>query len=380
MEMVEAVRAGIGDARLAEYLAEVGGDAERAIELYAWNSRLAAECFADVGHLEILLRNCVDRVCSVYYVEEELRIPWFLQLCSGLNNDDRNSVIGARERICSSRYPESRDRIVASLTFGFWTGLFNKRHDEMWKQCLHMVFAEGNNPSVTRKTVAALLESVRITRNRVAHQNYMKSFDVPKAMSDVFAVADLISPMYGEWMRQHSQWREIYDQCPQIDLDTLIVPGRVAWDIYRYQPIYVCRPGRFFRDMKYLGFYESKSIRSQLPRILRVYDRVEWTEDSAERLVASGDAVDRKLGRAIHWGLSEEGRRVAHGWTGAEEGYKVLVLTSFRENSQGGDGHLLLPHGDIPHEQRNAFVQNHRYVASHDLLVARTTDDLLERR
>lgn len=380
MEMVEAVRAGIGDARLAEYLAEVGGDAERAIELYAWNSRLAAECFADVGHLEILLRNRVDRVCSVYYVEEELRIPWFLQLCSGLNDDDRNSVIGARERICSSRYPESRDRIVASLTFGFWTGLFNKRHDEMWKQCLHMVFAEGNNPSVTRKTVAALLESVRITRNRVAHQNYMKSFDVPKAMSDVFAVADLISPMCGEWMRQHSQWREIYDQCPQIDLDTLIVPGRVAWDIYRYQPIYVCRPGRFFRDMKYLGFYESKSIRSQLPRILRVYDRVEWTEDSAERLVASGDAVDRKLGRAIHWGLSEEGRRVAHGWTGAEEGYKVLVLTSFRENSQGGDGHLLLPHGDIPHEQRNAFVQNHRYVASHDLLVARTTDDLLERR
>lgn len=76
MEMVEAVRAGIGDARLAEYLAEVGGDAERAIELYAWNSRLAAECFADVGHLEILLRNRVDRVCSVYYVEEELRIPW----------------------------------------------------------------------------------------------------------------------------------------------------------------------------------------------------------------------------------------------------------------------------------------------------------------
>ena len=80
----------------------------------------------------------------------------------------------------------------------------------MWKQCLHMVFAEGNNPSVTRKTVAALLESVRITRNRVAHQNYMKSFDVPKAMSDVFAVADLISPMYGEWMRQHSQWRGLF--------------------------------------------------------------------------------------------------------------------------------------------------------------------------
>ena len=45
----------------------------------------------------------------------------------------------------------------------------------------------------------------------------------------------------------------------------------------------------------------------------------------------------------IRRGLSEEGRCVAHGWTGAEEGYKVLVLTSFRENSQGDDGHLLLP-------------------------------------
>ncbi|OZG60328.1 hypothetical protein BLEM_2017 [Bifidobacterium lemurum] len=368
---------GISPIRLNEYLQEVGGDLNRAVELYVWNSRMAAECFATIGHLEVLLRNAVDQVFKEYCKEDERGIPWFLQLCSGLNDEDLASIAGAREQNAKAKRPDSRDRIIATLTFGFWSHLFNAKHEELWRQCLYKVFAQGINPHVTRKTIAGLVESVRITRNRVAHQNFLKAFDIPKAMQDVFRLAYLISPQYGEWLeRDASRWREVYDQCPQIDTDTLIVPGRVAWDIYQYQPIYVCKPERFFRDMRYLAFYENRSIRSQIPMILRVFDQVPWNEEEAQRLCASDDVMNRKLGHALEWAFSSEGREVAHGWANSENGYKVLLLTPCRGSKQGDDGHLVLPNGDIPHMRSGAYVQNHRYASSHDLLVARSTDDL----
>ena len=58
--MAAAVRDGITDVRLATYLQEVDGDLERALELYDWNGRMAAECFVAIGHLEVLMRNAID--------------------------------------------------------------------------------------------------------------------------------------------------------------------------------------------------------------------------------------------------------------------------------------------------------------------------------
>ncbi|KFI62073.1 hypothetical protein [Bifidobacterium cuniculi] len=363
--------------RLAEYLNEVDGDPSRALELYMWNSRMSAECFILIGHLEILLRNSIDEVLQLYYHDKERGIPWFLQLGTDLSTEDRESIQRVREELRKRRKPDSRDRIIAGLTFGFWSHMFNTQHDELWKLCLYRVFRNGENPKITRKEVAALVEQLRLTRNRVAHHNYLKQFDVPNSIASIFQLARLISPEYATWMENNSTWREIYENsCPAIDTDTVIIPGRVAWDIYQHQPIYVCRKGRFFRDMRYLGFYEDKYIRNQIPRIKHVFDDVEWTPERAQELCESNDHDERTLGKAMQWALSEEGTEVAHGWKHAKEGYKVFLLTPYREQQQGDDGHHVLPNGDLPHESSVAYVRNHRYTSLHRLLSARTTDDL----
>lgn len=378
----EFIARGISDARLTQYLEDTDGDEQRALELYEWSSRMSSECFRIIGHLEILLRNAIDNELKRYYHEEECGIPWFLQISSPLGDRNQDIINHVREQLRNNRKPDARDRIIASLTFGFWSSLFRKEYDNnLWKPILHHIFSRGTNPKVKRSEVSRLVESIRVTRNHAAHQNYMRDFDVRKAMNDVFNLAELISPEYCAWMKSHSRWEQIYNSCPEIALDTVIVPGRVAWDIYQKQPIYVCHIGRFFRDSQYLGFYESKTIRQQIPHIRKIYEKVEWNEENAKRLLSSKDKSDQILGKAIHWALTPEGIKTAHGWKDSQQGYKVFLLTGPRKHSETTESgkHFVLQN-DIPHRHSTAFVQNHRYVSSHALLNAESTDALIPKK
>ena len=47
--------------RYRRYLKVASGDHDQALQLYVWNSRVAAAGAADVGHLEVALRNAYDR-------------------------------------------------------------------------------------------------------------------------------------------------------------------------------------------------------------------------------------------------------------------------------------------------------------------------------
>lgn len=218
-QIIESTAHGISRARLQGYLSKTDDDLQRAIALYTWNSRMSAECFIAIGHLEVLLRNTIDTAFQDYCADSLRGIPWFLQLHSGLHKTEQENIATAREHLAREGKPDSRDRVIAQLTFGFWTRLFGKTYDELWKRCLHKVFANGMNPSITRREVVALLEHVRLIRNHAAHQNFMKREDVANAANDILHLADLISPSYATWMRNDAcRLHEVYDQCPEKDV------------------------------------------------------------------------------------------------------------------------------------------------------------------
>jgi hypothetical protein len=53
--------------RADRYLSRCGGDLVLGLELYFWNSRLAAAAFSDTCHREVALRNAYDRELSARY-------------------------------------------------------------------------------------------------------------------------------------------------------------------------------------------------------------------------------------------------------------------------------------------------------------------------
>lgn len=141
---------------MAPYLKSADGDKVKALELYEWSARTSSAAFEVVGHLEVLLRNALDRCLREHYRENDREIPWFLLPVPG-GDHVVGAVTAVRERLRPQRQ-ETRHQIVAGLSFGFWAGLLGPKYEELWRDCLHRAFPCSSGK---RKQVASAVERVR---------------------------------------------------------------------------------------------------------------------------------------------------------------------------------------------------------------------------
>lgn len=344
---------------MARYLDAAGGDHLRALELYEWSSQTAAAAFEVVGHLEVILRNALDRCLREHHSEADRGIPWFLLPTEGGEHTTQAvEVVRARLRPLGK---ETRHQIVAGLSFGFWEGLLGTRYEELWRASTHRAFPHGDG---RRKQVATLADGIRKFRNRLAHHDSMIGLDLPFEMRRITDLARCIDPAAADWLARVSRVMDIYAERPFTVEDTVVVGGRDAWPLYQSSRVYVCQAGRSFRPVDRIAFYADREIKPEIPRIVERRDNVVWTAAEADRLARSEDRTDRKIGRAI----------VDSSKTRWRDGrYQVFVLTA-----PGSPEHRTLS-SSIIHERTgtgSGFVQGQRYTSLHTLENATTTGDL----
>jgi len=172
---------------MGPYLDGAAGNKAAALGLYEWSARTSSAAFEIVGHLEVLLRNTLDRCLRRHFREDQSGIPWFLLPTPGGEHVE-NAVTTVRERLRPQR-KESRHQIIAGLSFGFWSGLLGPKYEELWRDCLHEAFP---NSSGKRKQVAVAVERVRKFRNRLAHHDSTINVDVPFEVRQIFELAAYI--------------------------------------------------------------------------------------------------------------------------------------------------------------------------------------------
>ncbi|MFV2197093.1 hypothetical protein [Nocardiopsis sp. LOL_012] len=350
----------LSEPRMAPYLRKTGGDRRDALAVYEWSARTAAAAFEDVGHLEVLLRNALDECLREHVRESECGIPWFLLPTPG-GEHVAEAVQVVRERLRKQKQ-ESRDQIVAGLTFGFWSGLLGTRYEELWRECLYRAFP---NASGRRKEVSVELDGVRKFRNRLAHHDSMLSVDVPFEARRIFTLARYIDHDVADWLEQRSRVLKVYGERPVDIEDTVVVAARNAWPLYEYCRAYVCQAGRTFRQVERVAFYTDREIKPDVPKVVHRRDHVEWTPENAAHLRASPDRNDRKIAEVI-----EKSR--AEGWT--EGRYQVFLLSHGRDPD-----HRRLA-ACLPHDGAGrgaGYTQRQRYTSLHSLETATTTRDLL---
>ncbi|MGW3043290.1 hypothetical protein ACWC9T_25340 [Kitasatospora sp. NPDC001159] len=370
-EDVETVWEAISDSRLAPYN-RLSSDRREALDLYAWNTRTSAAVFELVGHLEVLLRNGLDRCLQDYFSEDARGIPWFmLQTAGGEHVTDAVEVVRTRLR-AQEQGPkgraralrETRDQIVAGLSFGFWSGLLGPKYEDLWRDCLHRAFPHSSG---RRKDVAAALEHIRKLRNRLAHHDSLINVDIPFEVRRIVQVASYLSPEAGKWLESQSRAMDTYAERPgRLLEDTVVVAARDAWQLYSSTQCsaYVCQAGRAFRPVKRIAFYADREIKKEIPSILYRRDDVEWTPEETDRLGASDDRWDRKIANVIKVSRGE-------GW--AEGRYQVFLL------SRAGDPQHRQLSAALSHQgagRGSAFTQRQRYVSLHALETASSTSDL----
>lgn len=352
------VLAGFPEPRMRSYLVAAGGDVAKARELYAWNAQMAGAALEQLAHLEVLLRNAVDLQLQKRIREREIGIPWFLM--PPFITAQSEAIETVRERL-RQQNRETRDQIIAGLSFGFWTGWFGPKYEELWRQNLRLAFPNGSGQ---RKEIARLVEQIRKFRNRVAHHDSLLNVDIGFEMEAIFQLASIINVEAASWMKSVDRTRVVGTARPITPKDTVLVPSNDSSPFLEDLHAYVCQSGRYFRQVEYLAIYKDRQICMDIARIKFRRDNVLWNRSEARRLQKSEDRVERRLGEVMEAGLAQG---LNHGV------YQVFLL------SQPGDPqHVQLsePLKNDKAGRSSAFVRKQRYTSIHDLRHATSIWDL----
>lgn len=116
--------------------------------------------------------------------------------------------------------------------------------------------------------------------------------------------------------------------------DVVIVAARAAYPEYLARHVYVCQPGRAFRDgLTHLGFYAEKAIQPQLAHIEYREDFVAFTYEGASHRLQLPDERQRSIANAINTLLADGSRH-------SGESYQVFLLSGPDDSATV---HLLQP-------------------------------------
>ena len=161
--------------RLTPYLKACGGDAEKALALYEWNSSLAQLLMRDISNFEVALRNACNAAMEsswqgdAHWLLDEnspARRPVMRKSARGMldsNRINRRTIDAAVDGLPKGF---STGNLVAGLTLGFWVHLSDRsREAVIWRSGLYRAWPKGTNRAELQERLYGILR----VRNRVAH-------------------------------------------------------------------------------------------------------------------------------------------------------------------------------------------------------------------
>jgi len=198
----------ISASRLAPFLEAADGNLDAALALYHWHARVAAACFLTMHHLEVLVRNAIDGELGKEHPDEPLTQTWLMDF-DVLRPDAVKQVIVAVERLQKGK-AITRGRVIAALSFGFWSGLFGGRYEELWRHRLRHAFPHAKE----RKDLSARMDPLRRFRNRLAHHDSILNQPIQERHSQMLELAAFVDPLAGEWLATTSDVQRLLSQRP----------------------------------------------------------------------------------------------------------------------------------------------------------------------
>jgi hypothetical protein len=154
-------------ARLSRYLNACGGDKNKALTLYRHNVKLCQKFYGVLSLFEIVLRNAINEHYKQHFTDND----WIkTQVQSGGMLENSPQLVEVNKHITKllkdGRY--THDRIVSSLSFGFWTYLFNKQPFSKGGKTL-LAILPNRTKGLGQKVIYNELMEIKTFRNRIAH-------------------------------------------------------------------------------------------------------------------------------------------------------------------------------------------------------------------
>ena len=217
----------LSQSRYRRYLGVAGEDHALAMQVYLWNSRVAAAGVVDVGHLEVALRNAYDRELSRRFpnwaVDSTSRLFQLEQGVQRARQQQRRRNQVSLMRLSDARrglsFAPTHSEVVASLTFGFWSNLtVGERTSTIRNPMLHRAFSKGSSRARVHDLVARIVKF----RNRLAHNEpvFSTRTGLEERLAEVQELFELLDPDTYAYVAGHSTLRSAILTCPIQGLTT----------------------------------------------------------------------------------------------------------------------------------------------------------------
>ncbi len=193
--------------RFGRYLAWANGDRTRAVALYTLNTRVSESLYTPLQMLEVTLRNRIHAVMQDAHHE-----TWFQDEAIILKARQIEQVGMAISDIQFDRKDVTPGRIVAALTFSFWTTMFGPDYETLWQQALHRIARRPDGKGLRRKDFSGPLHPIRTIRNRIAHHEPVLGWDLRKHYGNILSMTEWLSPIAATWCRTHCRFEDVYPQ------------------------------------------------------------------------------------------------------------------------------------------------------------------------
>jgi hypothetical protein len=198
--------------RLRSYLTLSGADVAHAIALYDWNAELSGAFYEDIGRLEVVFRNALDRAMVRHGKERGWRTVWYRrrQLFPGKQSyRARQDIAAARSRARRRGPSEVHGKVIAELNFGFWRFLCTRLYlTSLWVPALAAAFPNHpkvGDPHAVRSAVDHRIQQLHFLRNRIAHHEPIHQRNLRRDHDFLLEVVGWISSDARDWIAATSR-------------------------------------------------------------------------------------------------------------------------------------------------------------------------------
>ena len=192
---------GISKERLEKYLIASSGDNAKALSLYELNTRVSEAFYTPIQGFEILLRNSIHKSLSKDY-----GVDWLTSGKISLEFFQRDAILKTLDK---SKIVLTIPKMIAELNLGFWTSLFSRKYEELWRHNLRHVFKQTPTP-LRRKEILKQLNTIRELRNRIAHHEPIFHRELYEEHQSIINIIGLICPYTQEWIIKESRFNDVY--------------------------------------------------------------------------------------------------------------------------------------------------------------------------
>lgn len=166
MKYIDYERA-FSPARLSRYLNACGGDQVKALILYRHNVKLCQKFYGVLNVFEIVLRNAINEHYKKFFdddnwIRTQIQPGGMLASCPQLAEVNKQ----IKKLDDAGRY--THDRLVSSVSFGFWSYMFNKIPFRKGGQSLLAIFP-NRAKGLGQRVIFNELVDIKSFRNRIAH-------------------------------------------------------------------------------------------------------------------------------------------------------------------------------------------------------------------